>query len=98
MGTCPPPLPGAPPGRRTVANLPSHPRVKFLALNDSNPVAETAWSDPITLKTGTAAGVLVLPVASSRSRRVLGGCGVVLGGLHAEHQRLGAQRASSQGN
>ncbi|XP_074889444.1 uroplakin-3b-like protein 1 [Buteo buteo] len=26
-------------------------QVKFLALNDSNPVAETAWSEPITLKT-----------------------------------------------
>uniref|UniRef100_A0A8B9M1K3 Uncharacterized protein n=1 Tax=Accipiter nisus TaxID=211598 RepID=A0A8B9M1K3_9AVES len=38
--TCNGPLPG-----------PGPYRVKFLALNDSNPVAETAWSDPITLKT-----------------------------------------------
>ncbi|XP_049658870.1 uroplakin-3b-like protein 1 [Accipiter gentilis] len=38
--TCNGPLPG-----------PGPYQVKFLALNDSNPVAETAWSDPITLKT-----------------------------------------------
>uniref|UniRef100_A0A663E1T8 Uroplakin 3B n=1 Tax=Aquila chrysaetos chrysaetos TaxID=223781 RepID=A0A663E1T8_AQUCH len=55
--TCNGPLPG-----------PGPYQVKFLALMDSDPVAETAWSDPITLRTGTAAGVLVPPVASSRSR------------------------------
>ncbi|XP_010572207.1 PREDICTED: uroplakin-3b-like protein [Haliaeetus leucocephalus] len=38
--TCNGPLPG-----------PGPYQVKFLALNDSNPVAETAWSDPITLRT-----------------------------------------------
>ncbi|NXF45045.1 UPK3L protein, partial [Oceanites oceanicus] len=38
--TCNGPLPG-----------PGPYRVKFLALNSSGPVAETAWSDPITLKT-----------------------------------------------
>lgn len=34
-------------------HLPSSPRVKFLALNGTEPVAETQWSQPITLKTGT---------------------------------------------
>ena len=62
-GTCPPGLLTAPPSSGTVANLPSHPRVKFLALEGSEPVAQTAWSEPITLRTGTAAGVLVLPLA-----------------------------------
>ncbi|NXW22537.1 UPK3L protein, partial [Circaetus pectoralis] len=38
--TCNGPLPG-----------PGPYQVKFLALNDSNPVAETAWSDRITLRT-----------------------------------------------
>ncbi|KAM6373234.1 uroplakin-3b-like protein 2 [Pluvialis apricaria] len=38
--TCNGPLPG-----------PGPYQVKFLALNDSEPVAETAWSDPITLRT-----------------------------------------------
>ncbi|XP_054250424.1 uroplakin-3b-like protein 1 [Indicator indicator] len=38
--TCNGPLPG-----------PGPYRVKFLALNGSNPVAETWWSDPITLRT-----------------------------------------------
>ncbi|NXU59356.1 UPKL2 protein, partial [Turnix velox] len=38
--TCNGPLPG-----------PGPYQVKFLALNDSGPVAETAWSEPITLRT-----------------------------------------------
>ncbi|NXT32515.1 UPK3L protein, partial [Pelecanoides urinatrix] len=38
--TCNGPLPG-----------PGPYRVKFLALNDSGPVAQSMWSDPITLKT-----------------------------------------------
>ncbi|NXD82884.1 UPK3L protein, partial [Halcyon senegalensis] len=38
--TCNGPLPG-----------PGPYQVKFLALNDSEPVAETSWSDPITLRT-----------------------------------------------
>uniref|UniRef100_A0A8D0EIZ2 Uncharacterized protein n=1 Tax=Strix occidentalis caurina TaxID=311401 RepID=A0A8D0EIZ2_STROC len=44
--TCNGPLPG-----------PGPYRVKFLALDGSEPVAQTAWSEPITLRTGTAAGV-----------------------------------------
>ncbi|NXW02558.1 UPK3L protein, partial [Fregetta grallaria] len=43
--TCNGPLPG-----------PGPYRVKFLALNGTEPVAETAWSKLITLRTGTAAG------------------------------------------
>ncbi|NXM22900.1 UPK3B protein, partial [Ploceus nigricollis] len=42
--TCNGPLPG-----------PGPYRVKFLALEGSVPVAETAWSDPIMLRTGTVA-------------------------------------------
>lgn len=68
---------GSPPAHGTVANLPSHLRAKFLALEGSVPVAETAWSVPITLRAGTAAGVLVLP--PTQPTAVEGGYGVVLG-------------------
>ncbi|NXW57747.1 UPK3L protein, partial [Eurystomus gularis] len=40
-------------------------RVKFLALEDSEPTAETDWSKPITLRTGTAAGPSSIPVTGS---------------------------------
>uniref|UniRef100_A0A8C5T3X6 Uncharacterized protein n=1 Tax=Malurus cyaneus samueli TaxID=2593467 RepID=A0A8C5T3X6_9PASS len=50
--TCNGPLPG-----------PGPYRVKFLALEGSEPVAVTQWSDPIPLRKGTAAGVLVLSPA-----------------------------------
>lgn len=72
-----------PPSRAagTAANLPSLLRVKFLALQGSEPVAQTEWSAPITLRTGTGA-------APAAERGFWGGsggvgwfweCGVVLG-------------------
>ncbi|NWW50600.1 UPKL2 protein, partial [Pedionomus torquatus] len=47
--TCNGPLPG-----------PGPYQVKFLALNGSEPVAETSWSDPITLKTAVPSSSISL--------------------------------------
>lgn len=74
-----------------MANLPSHPRVKFLSLNGSVPVAQTRWSEPITLRTGTAAGVLVLPLAPIPQLQSVGGTWGGPGGLHTEHQWRGVR-------
>lgn len=87
VGTCP--LQGLL-AHRTVANLPSHLRVKFLALEGSEPVAETRWSTPITLITGTW---LVLP--PTPSPQPWRGYGLVLSvwggprGLNDGQQRFG---------
>ncbi|KAM6402953.1 uroplakin-3b [Rhynochetos jubatus] len=54
--TCNGPLPG-----------PGPYRVKFLALNGSEPAAETDWSDPITLRTARQPGTITTAPGGGRS-------------------------------
>lgn len=70
-GMCPPRSAGSPLAWGSAANLPSHARVKFLALEGSEPVAETMWSETITLKRGTAAPQ---PLGAGGHGVVPGGC------------------------
>uniref|UniRef100_A0A8C9UAU3 Uroplakin 3B n=1 Tax=Serinus canaria TaxID=9135 RepID=A0A8C9UAU3_SERCA len=65
-------------------------RVKFLALEGSVPVAETDWSAPITLRTGTGAHPAPTPSPQGENGVVLGVWGGPRG-LNAEQQWFGVR-------